>query len=90
MNLTYDEIIKILEHYIRCGKRKVLSCDNCALKTDFSDCDAKMGILALDLIKNQKIENEKLQEEIKWCRDAIGWYQGTGAGPINRCPREED
>ena len=35
-------------------------------------------------------EVEKLQKEIEWCRNAIEWYSGSGAGAINRCPREGD
>lgn len=60
--MTDNDIIKALEHCIKCNQRQIANCNGCLFERIYPECDTEIEVMCLDLINRQKAEIERLQK----------------------------
>ena len=63
--MTDNEIIKALEHIIKCNENQIANCTGCPLEKSYPYCDDLIEGMCLDLINRQKAEIERLRKEVE-------------------------
>ena len=67
--MTDNEIIKALEHIIKCNEKQIANCTGCPLEKSYPHCDDLIESMCLDLIKRQQAEIEEVTYKLECLLD---------------------